>query len=180
MSQASVLYRFHIDLSDITRSKYEQLDFRLAMHASESFPYLLTRMFAYVLNIDPQLEFSSEGLANPDDPCISHKDSMGGYHLWIEIGNPSAKRLHKAAKASRRVKVYTYKNPKGLLNELETGNIYQPDKIELFSLAPEFLETLENLLDRNNRWSIVHDHNSLMVNVGDQSVVGEIFTLSMP
>ncbi len=50
MSQGTVLYRFRLHLSDVDRSVYEELDFRLALHPSESLAFLLTRMLAYALN----------------------------------------------------------------------------------------------------------------------------------
>lgn len=64
MSLATI-YRFHLDLSDIDRSIYEKLDLRLALHPSESIPYLLTRLIAFALNVEPSLKFS-KGLSDPD------------------------------------------------------------------------------------------------------------------
>lgn len=57
------LYRFRIDLSDVTRGTYETLDFRLAQHPSESAAFLLTRMLAYALTCSPAL--SSPARASP-------------------------------------------------------------------------------------------------------------------
>lgn len=34
----------------------------------------------------------------------------GAIDLWIEIGNPSSKKLHKATKTANRVIIYTYKS----------------------------------------------------------------------
>jgi len=174
MSKGTVLYRFHIDLSDIERSVYEQLDLRMAMHASESPAFMITRVIAYALNVGPGLAFSQEGLANPDDPCISSEDPRGGKDLWIEVGSPSAKRLHKAAKAARRVRVYTYKNPEALLEEIRREEVYGAEKMEIFSLDTEFLERLENMLDRNNTWGIVYDQGNLLISAGEKSEAGEL------
>ena len=174
MSKATVLYRFHLDVSDVERSVYETLDFRLAMHASESFAFLLTRVIAYALNVQHGLTFSLEGLANPDEPCMSSDDPRGGKDLWIEVGSPSAKRLHKASKAARRVRVYTYKNPEALLEEIRAAEIYQSEKIEIFSLDQDFLERLERMLTRNNTWGIVYDQGNLLVSSGELSEPGDL------
>lgn len=168
------LYRFRIDLSDVGRSVYEQLDFRLAQHPSESLEFLLTRCLAYCLSVEPGLAFSAGGLSDPDTPCLSSDDPRGGKSLWIEIGNPSARRLHKAAKASKRVKVYTYKNPGSLLDEIREGDVFQAEKIEVFSFAPEFLERLEALLERDNEWTLVVDQGSLMLSADGWSETGEL------
>ena len=110
MAHPSTLYRFRIDLTDIDRNVYEKLDFRIAMHPSESESFLVTRVLAYVLNFQDDIQFSKEGLGTPEEPCISDVDSGGGYQIWIEVGNPSVKKIHKATKNGRRVKIYTYKN----------------------------------------------------------------------
>lgn len=174
MSQGAVLYRFRLDLSDVERSVYDTLDFRMALHASESMPFLLTRMLGYALNVEPGLNFSAKGLAEPEEPCISSDDPRGGKDLWIEIGNPSTRRLHKAAKAAKRVKVYTYKNAELLRREIQQDKVHNADKIEIFSLSPEFLTELESVLDRDNEWAILRDQSSLMVTVGEDTFNGEL------
>ncbi len=168
------LYRFKIQLSDVTRGVYEELDFRLAQHPSETPAFLLSRMFAYVLNVQPGLEFSTKGLAEPDEPCLSMKSDRGGLALWIEIGSPSARRLHKAAKASAKLLVYTYKNPAALVKEIEAEGVHNAQKLELYSFAPGFLDQLEALLEKDNEWSVMHDEGSLTVNIGDESIAGEL------
>lgn len=173
MSQATI-FRFRIELSDMDRNLYETLDFRLAQHPSESIPFLLTRMLAYVLNFQSGLDFSPKGLGEPDDPCISSEDPRGGKALWIEIGNPSARRLHKASKAAKKVKVYTYKNPEPFLRECEKEKVHNLEQIEVYSLKPEFLEELEQALNRNNEWSVLRDQDSLTVHIGEDSVSGDL------
>ena len=179
MSQGSVLYRFRLDISDVDRSFYETLDFRLAQHASESIPFLLSRMIAYALNFEDGLNLSLKGLADPDEPCMSSEDPRGGKKLWIEIGSPSARRLHKAAKAAKKVKVYTYKNPEPLLKELEAEKIHHAEQIEIFSINPEFLTKLEAILHRDNEWSLLRDQSSLMISAGEDSIQGELHSHSL-
>lgn len=174
MSQGSVLFRFRLNVSDVDRSVYESLDFRMAQHASESIPYLLTRMIAFALNADPGVSFSAEGLCNPDDPTISSDSDKGGKDLWIEIGNPSARRLHKASKAANRVKVYTYKNLEALLKEIRENEVYKAEKIEIFTLDSEFLRELEALLGKDNNWELYRDQGTLMVSAAGESISGEL------
>lgn len=174
MSQGSVLFRFQLDVSDVDRSFYEKLDFRLAQHASESLPFLLTRMLAYALSIEEGLAFSAKGLADPDEPCLSSEDPRGGKKLWIEVGNPSARRLHKAAKAAKLVKVFTYKNPDLLLREMEGEKIHKSEQIEIYALDPALLEHLAGVLERDNAWSIYRDQESLLVSAGESSFASEL------
>jgi uncharacterized protein YaeQ len=168
------LYRFRIDLSDIDRGVYEALDFRLAMHPSETLPYLLTRALAYCLNTQEGLEFSPGGLSDHDDPSIQIKNNKGGIHLWIEIGNPSAKKLHKASKAADLVRVYTYKNPELILREGKSEGIHRAEQIEIYALAPEFLDRIAKDLPRDVRWSVLCNEQRLSVSLGDKTEETEI------
>lgn len=164
MALPSKLYRFKIDLSDLEKGSYESLDFRVAQHPSESLTYLLTRVLAYALSFEEGIAFSAEGLHNPDEPAMTVKNPMGGVKLWIEIGNPSARRLHKASKAAGHVKVYTYKDPQVLLNELDAEEIYRKDELEIYSISSEFLDNLEKNIQKENRWTVINNDGVLMVN----------------
>ncbi|RZA07906.1 MAG: YaeQ family protein [Proteobacteria bacterium] len=168
------LYRFRIDLSNIDQGIYDRLDFRMVIHPSENHAYLLTRMLAYALNAQEGLKFSAEGLGDPDAPPISLEDPRGGLSLWIDIGNPSARRMHKATKAARRVMIYTYKNPEILIAEIQGGNIFQGEKIEVFSLPEEFLTELEANLERDNTWSVLLSDGALTVGAGSETITGEL------
>jgi uncharacterized protein YaeQ len=170
----SSLHRFRIELSDVDRGVYESLDFRVARHPSESSPFLITRVLAYALNAQEGLEFSPGGLSDVDEPALRITDNQGGHRLWIEIGNPSARKLHKAAKAAKEVKVYTYKDPELLLDEIARNKVHQANRIAIYSLAPKFLDQLAATLERDNAWGLVHTEGSLTLTVGDQAIAGEL------
>lgn len=120
-----LLYRFQMELSNIDQGIYESLNFRTAQHPSETPPYLLTRALAYALSFRPGLEFSPKGLADPEGPALQANGENGTIDLWIEIGNPAIRKLHKASKAARQVVVYTYKNAELLLSEINSGKRIQ-------------------------------------------------------
>lgn len=174
MAQSVTLYRFRIDLSDVDRSVYEALDFRVAQHPSESLQYLLTRVIAYALNTQEGLDFSPEGLHDPEAPALRVQDLTGGISLWIEIGNTNPKKLHKAAKTAKAVKVYTYKNPADFLRDCLGQNIFRAENIEVFSLDPKFLDVLGAEIQRDNRWSLLRHENSLTITIGELSLTTEL------
>src|ERR1041384_5848569 len=111
MALSATVYHLQIDLSDVDRNVYQQLDLRIARHPSETMRYLLARTLAYALLHEEGIAFSKGGLSDPDEPALSIRDLQGNLRAWIEIGAPSAERLHKASKASPRVAVFTYANP---------------------------------------------------------------------
>lgn len=163
------LYKFRIELSDISRGVYETLDFRVAQHASEHLPYLITRVIAYTLNIQDDLAFAATGLHDPDAAAISIPEK-----LIIEIGSPSAKKLHKATKSVDTVKVYTYKNPDTLMRDLREEKIHRAEEIEFYSVDPKFLEELSQVLKRDNRWSLLFDDGTVTIQAGEESFSSEI------
>lgn len=170
------LYRFQIELSDIPRSLYQTLDFRAAQHPSESMPYLLTRILAYILNYSDELAFAPTGLHDPDAAAMNIPETNGGFSTLIEIGSPSARKLHKATKSAKTVKIYTYKNPFSLIEEIKTEKVHRATEIELFSLATTFLSELEPLLKRDNRWGVLFNDGTITIQSGEVSVSGELVT----
>ncbi len=176
MATTTTLYRFQIELSDIQRAVYETLDFRVAQHPSEHMPYLLTRVLAFILNTQEGLAFSATGLHDPDTAAISILDSFGGFKLVIEIGSPSARKLHKATKISKDVKVYTYKTPERFMSELQEEKIHRGEEIEFYSFSAEFLEQLALVIKRDNRWSVLVDDGAVTIQVGEESISGELST----
>lgn len=174
MAPPVTLYRFHINLSDVDEGAYKTLDLRLAMHPSESHAYLLTRLIAFVLNEREFLEFSSGGLSDPDAPALHATTPNGEILLWIEIGNPGARKLHKASKAAKQVKVYTYKDPEVLLKEIRDNKVHQAERIGIFSLDPKFLGNLAARLERTNTWGIIHHENTLNISIGEIAEVTDL------
>src|SRR5258708_34960737 len=110
LALTATIYKFDIDLSDADRHVYETLALQVAQHPSESAEYLVARVLAYALEFTDGIAFS-RGVSDPDEPTIAVRDLTGAILVWIEIGSPDAARLHKAAKASPRVVVYTHKDP---------------------------------------------------------------------
>jgi uncharacterized protein YaeQ len=174
MALTSTLYRFRIDLSDVDRGVYEALDFRAAQHPSETTDFLLTRVLAYALNTQEGLDFAPGGLSDPDQPALLVSDGPNSIPLWIEIGNPSAKKLHRAAKTARQVRVYTYKDPEVLLAEIAANKVYNAERIEIFSFSPKFLGPLAETLVRDNSWNVIFSDGSLTVTTGEFSETVEL------
>jgi uncharacterized protein YaeQ len=166
--QATV-YHLQIELSDVDRGVYEALDLRLARHPSESMSYLLTRTIAYALLYEDGIAFSKGGLSSTDEPPIAIRDLQGNLRVWIDVGTPSADRLHKASKAAPRVVVFTQHDPRLLSKEAATRTIHKVEQIEVYALAPDFLDQLGGLTDRNARWTLLRNDGVLYVTVGDET-----------
>ncbi len=173
MAPSATIYHLKIDLSDVTRGVYESLDLRIAQHPSESTRYLMTRIIAYCLCYEEGIAFT-KGLANPDEPAIWIRDLQNNLRAWIEVGSPSADRLHKARKGCNRVVVFTQHDPALLKKTATERDIHQVESIEAYAIAPAFLDELDAATNRNTEWVVVHTDGDLLVTVGDDGYSGTV------
>lgn len=173
MALSATVYHLQIDLSDVDRGVYQALDLRVARHPSETMRYLLTRIIAYCLCYEEGIAFS-KGLSNNDDPAVWIKDLQGNLRAWIEVGTPSAERLHKASKASPRVVVFTHHDPDLLKRAARAKPIHKAEAIEIFAVDGAFLDALDAATDRNAKWTLVHTEGTLYVTSGDTSATAVV------
>jgi uncharacterized protein YaeQ len=164
----ATIYHFEIDLSDVDRSVYQLLDLRLAQHPSESMRFMLARAIAYCLFYDEGISFS-KGLSTTDEPALWVKDLQGNVTLWIDVGSPSAERLHKASKAAPRVVVVTQHDPEVLKRQLRGQGIHREREIEIYALGPRFLDDIESKIDRHTHWELVRNEGELYATIAGQS-----------
>ncbi len=169
MALPGTLYRFTLDVSDMDRGVYETLELRVAQHPSESVPYLLTRLVAYALNLQEGLAMSKGGLGQVEDPALFVDDLTGQRQFWIEVGCPSAERLHKASKAAKAVAVYVHKAAEHWVESLQGKTIHQREEIKVFALDPDQLRAVGATLTRNNTWSLVRTEGQLYLTIGDDT-----------
>ena len=143
MALSATMHHFHVTLSDVDRGVYETLDLRVARHPSESARYLTTRTLAYCLSYEEGIAFSKGGLSSAEEPPITVRDPTGILLAWIDVGFPSAERLHKAAKAARRVALYTHVDAALLQREASTRPIHKAAEIEVWQFDPSFLDAVD-------------------------------------
>jgi uncharacterized protein YaeQ len=166
MALSATVYHVQIDLSDVDRGVYESLDLRVARHPSETMRYLLSRIIAYCLCYEEGIAFS-KGLSSNEDPAVWIKDLQGNLRAWIEIGAPSAERLHKASKACPRVVVFTYHDPDLMKAAAKAKAIHKAEAIQVFTLGGATLDALDAATDRNAKWIVVHTEGVLYVTSGE-------------
>jgi uncharacterized protein YaeQ len=173
MALGATLYHFQIDLSDVDRGVYQALDLRVARHPSETMRYLLARVLAYCLCYEEGIAFS-KGLSTAEEPAVWSHDPGGALRLWIEIGTPSAERLHKASKAAPRLVVFTHNDPAQLKKVAQERVIHRAADIEVYALPSEFLDALEVATDRSAKWVLVHTDGELYLTVGSETFTGAV------
>jgi uncharacterized protein YaeQ len=176
----ATLHHFTVRLSDVDRGVYETLELKVARHPSETDEYMVARVLAYCLEYTQGIAFSKGGLSDPDEPPLAVRDLTGVLQAWIEVGNPDAARLHKAAKAAPRVAVYTHKDPAQLLRQLDGEKIHRAERLEIYSLGREFISSVARRLEKRNEIDLSVTDRHLYVTFGGESLSGELARLSLP
>jgi len=166
MALGATIRRFDVALADADRGVYEQLSWRVAQHPSESDRYLVARVLARALEHADGLEFSKGGVSDGDEPALVQRDLRGDLIAWIEVGSPSADRLHRASKAAPRVVVYTWKADQLAAELAEQPPFRAPEVVEL---TADFLDALAATLDRNNKWDLSVSGSVVYVAAGGRS-----------
>lgn len=179
MALTATLYSFEIEFSHVDRGLYETLAFRAAQHPSESVDYLLTRVLAYCLEYAPGIEFS-KGLSTPDEPAVFVRDPTGAITTWIEIGNPTADRLHKATKAAARVVVYTHKDADRLVRDLSGARIHRRDVLEIYAVDRALLTAWTQRLSRRMTMTMSISDGQVYLGIGDETVAGTVEAVANP
>jgi uncharacterized protein YaeQ len=179
MAQGTTLYQLHVGLSDVERGVYQALELRVARHPSETMRYLLTRSLAYCLCYEEGIAFSKGGLSNTDEPALSVFDATGQRQHWIEVGSPSAERLHKATKATGRVSLWSYATLGLLRKEANSRPVHNLAAIAGFLLDPGFLDTLAQHVDRKTKLELVRNESQLYVTVDGKVTEGTLQRFSL-
>ncbi len=168
MALTATVYNFVVELADVDRGIYETLDLKLAQHPSETAEYMLTRVFAYCLEYEEGIEFT-RGLSTTDEPPIWVRDPTGHLVAWIDVGAPSADRLHKASKLADRVALYTHRDLRQLLPQFEGQKIHRREEIPIYAFDRVFIDGIVPLVDRRTKMSLSVTERHLYVEISGKT-----------
>jgi uncharacterized protein YaeQ len=170
MALSATPLRFKVVLSHVDRGVYAELELKMAKHPSETTRYLLCRLIAYCALYEEGLAFSKGGLSEPDEPTISLRSPDGRLLLHVEIGTPSAQRLHKASKGASRLAVFTHHDPALLLAAVRGEKVHRLEAIEMYVLEPSFLDDLAKCIgERGATLELTIADEQLYIGVAGQS-----------
>ena len=178
MALSSTIFTFDIDLADADRGVYETLALRVARHPSESDEFLVARVLAYCLEYTGGIEFS-RGLSDADEPPLAVRDLTGAMRVWIDIGTPSADRLHRASKAVPRVAVYVHKDSTQWLGGLSAAKIHRAEAIEIRTIDRALIGALCARLDRRMSFALSISDGELFVSLADATLTGAVTRVNL-
>jgi uncharacterized protein YaeQ len=179
MALTATIFHVLVNVSDVDRGVYEQLDLRLARHPSETSRFMLLRLFAYCLSYEEGIAFSKGGLSSAEEPPVAIHDPTGVLLAWIDVGSPSAERLHRASKAARRVALFSAAELGSLRREAARQRIHRIEEIAVYRLEPSLLEALEAKVEKSMSFDVVHTEGQLYVTVEGETIEGTVTRASL-
>ena len=141
MAPNSTIFRVALSVADVTRGYYQEHSLVVARHPSETDFRMLVRIVVFALHAEEHLAFG-KGLSSPDEPDIWLKDLTGQVQHWIDLGQPTEKRIRQACGKAGHVTVYAFQKGAALPWFQELGK-----QLERFDHLSVIL--LDNLVEKN-------------------------------
>ena len=167
MALTATVYTLGIGLSDIDRGIYEKFSLRIARQPSETASYMLMRVIAYCCEYAEGIALT-EGVAAVDEPAVVVRDLTGRITAWIEIGMPDPRRLHRGSKLAGRAAVYTHRDVRQLLKQLEGEKIHKSRELRIYALDAGFVEAAAASIERRAQIAISINEHELWLSNGDR------------
>lgn len=171
MALKATINKVSLNLSDMDKHLYQDFNFTIAQHPSETDQRMMLRILAFALNASEQLEFT-KGLCADDEPELWQKSLSDEIELWIELGLPDEKRLKKASNKSQRVILYTYgEGDQAVWLDKNKNKLFNYNNLACVSISYEQSQQLAQLAARSMRFSVTIQDGQVWFNSDDHSVV---------
>jgi uncharacterized protein YaeQ len=179
LAQTATIYVLAIDLSDMDRGVYETLELRVARHPSETAEYMLVRILAYCLEYREGLELT-DGVSSGDEPALLVRDLTGRITAWIEVGMPDASRLHRGSKLAGQAVVYTHRDARQLLAQLDGQKVHRGAGIPIRAFDRAAIEEVAALIDRRTSMALSVSGGEIYLSLGERTFTLTISEHRMP
>jgi len=170
MALKSTVFKFQLQIADLDRHYYADHVLTLARHPSETDIRLVARVLAFARVADEGFDMSS-ALCEPDEPDLCQRTLDGRIQRWIDVGQPDARRVLKAAGRADRVTLHPYGGStstiwwEGVRKELQRVR-----KLEVIAFPEPAVKALATGLERTSQWQITIQDGEMMVSTGTDCV----------
>ena len=159
-----------LSIADIDRHYYQSHKLTLAQQSTETIQQSMLRLVAYIYNANEGLKLRKQQWKK-DQPELIEQSINDEINLWIDLGQPSFKRIKKACRLSKKVIIYTNKQShnnnwwdknKGKLNHFDNLNVYSINAVDI-----------EKLSDKRMTLDCTLQDGELQINNGDHHLMIE-------
>ena len=179
MALPSTIYRASVQLSDLDRQIYEQLQTTIAKHPSETVERLMARLLAYSLCYQEELCFT-KGVGSGDEPDLWSKGADGRVQLWVEVGLPDPDRLAKSCRHVERAVLFAFGPMQSRWLTQHQQKLASSQNLTVVGIDFKFLGQLVENLQRAINWSLTVTEGTLYLTVAEQTFETGLQHLSGP
>lgn len=173
MALPSTIYRASVQLSDLDRQIYAELQTTIAQHPSETAERLLARLLAYTLCYREDLSFS-KGVGSGDEPDLWSKGPDGRVQLWVEVGQPDPERLAKSCRHVEHAVLLAFGANVTRWLAQHQQKLELVKNLTVCLVDFKFLRELCDGLERVINWSVTITEGNIYLTVGGGSVEASI------
>jgi len=176
MALTATIIKAKISIVDLDNHIYlTDIPLTVAQHPSETDNRVMLRLLAWMLNVDADARLAfTKGLCQDDEPDIWFKSDIDVIEHWIDLGQPSDKRLKKASNQAEKVTVYTYGDRSAALWFKKSK--YSSDNLTVKFIADETAEQIEKLYNRNMDLQLMIQDGEIQVMADGETIAINIET----
>lgn len=163
MALKSTVFKFQLQIADLDRHYYADHLLTLARHPSETDVRLVARVLAFARRAGEGFDMTG-AVCVPDEPDLCLRTLDGRIERWIDVGQPDARRLLKAAGRSASVTVHPYAGASARLWwQGVQRDLVRVRKLEVTAFPDDAVKALAAQLTRTTEWQITVQDAVMMV-----------------
>ncbi|MCK4586623.1 MAG: YaeQ family protein [Gammaproteobacteria bacterium] len=180
MALKSTVFKINLQISDMDRHYYNDHNFTIARHPSETDERMMLRIMIFAMHADEQLAFT-KGLSTDEEPDLWQKNLSGEIDHWIDLGQPDEKRIRKACGLAKQVFIYSYSGSSAEIwwNQ-NSSKLQRFDNLSVINIPAVDVQNLGKLAQRNMRLNCTIEDSIVWVGNGDSTVEINPETLKSP
>ena len=168
MAIKSTIYKANIQLSNIDKNHYDNLQLTLARHSSETEERLMIRLLAFLQHADTQPSFG-KGISNEDEAVVWSKNDVDEIMLWIELGQIDLKRIKRASRLSKQMVIYCYGSTADIWWPQIKEKLSDFKNLTVFKVPNDTSEILAQFANRNMSFDCMIEDGQLWLHGENQS-----------
>ncbi|WP_111979488.1 YaeQ family protein [Algibacillus agarilyticus] len=159
MSYSNLLVSAQFDVSRIDSDNYEHFTQTLAYSSRITPFYFVEKLLACALLHHSQMQISPN-CQQFDEPELYIRRNQSHYLHWCSVGTLTLDSLEKAKAKSEHVWLFYCDKDK---NEKLLNKINKHPQLQMIELQTSLIESLSRSINKKLSWSIIIDHEHLMV-----------------
>jgi uncharacterized protein YaeQ len=174
MALKATIYKATLEIADMDRQLYRDLEVTVARHPSETDERMMVRLLTFALQVpvdddDGALTFADD-LWDADAPAMWRQDLTGRILHWIDIGQPEERRILRASSRASQVTVVSYNSSTPIWWSGVAEQLGRAKNLSVWQYPSTETAALAALAQRNLKLQVTVQDGSVWVGDGTRSV----------